>query len=69
MTTEEIKRLPTEEKFQMMEILWEDLREHYEQAGISDEHRELLDLRRTRVDSGEAQIRDWDEVKAMIGRP
>ena len=32
MTAEEIKDLPIEEKFLMMETLWNDLREHFEHA-------------------------------------
>jgi len=69
MTTEEIKRLPTEEKFLMMETLWDDLREHYEQAEIPESHQDLLRSRRQRVQSGESKLLDWDDVKSSIGRP
>lgn len=69
MTTEEIKRLPTEEKFQIMETLWDDLREHFERAEIPESHKELLRDRRQRVESGESKLLDWDDVKSSIGRP
>ncbi len=69
MTTEEIKRLPTEEKFLIMEMIWDDLREHFEQAEISEEHKTLLESRRRRVESGESRLFDWDKVKSSIGRP
>ena len=42
MTTEEIKRLPTEEKFLIMEKLRDDLREHFERAEILASHKTLL---------------------------
>lgn len=69
MTTEEIKALPVEEKFRIMEDLWEDLRERFEEAEIPQEHKDLLDQRRERVRNGEAKVFDWDAVKATIGRP
>ncbi|MEM9281852.1 MAG: addiction module protein [Verrucomicrobiota bacterium] len=68
MTTEEIKSLPTEEKFLIMETLWDDLREHFEHAEIPETHKELLLSRRRRAESGESKHLDWDEVKSSIGR-
>ena len=68
MTTEEIRRLPVEQKFQIMEVIWEDLRERFERFEISPEHKALLDQRRARVESGESQLLDWDDVKSTIGR-
>jgi putative addiction module component (TIGR02574 family) len=69
MTTEEIKRLPTEEKFLIMEALWDDLRDHFEHAEIPESHKELLRSRRQRVETGESKLLDWDEVKSSVGRP
>lgn len=47
-----------------METIWDDLREHFEQAEISEEHKTLLESRRRRVESGESRLLDWDEVKS-----
>lgn len=69
MTAEEIKRLPTEEKFLIMETLWDDLRDHFETAEIPESHKDLLRSRRLRVQSGESKLLDWDDVKSSIGRP
>ena len=69
MTAEEIKDLPIEEKFLMMETLWNDLREHFEHAEIPESHKEILISRRKRFDSGESKLLDWDAVKSSIGRP
>lgn len=68
MTTDEIKRLSIEEKFRIMEALWDDLRERFERFEIPEEHKRLLDKRRERVQKGEAQLHDWDSVKGSIGR-
>ena len=68
MTTDEIKRLPIEEKIQIMEALWDDLRERFERAEIPPGAKRLLDERRERVRSGQAQILDWDSVKGTLGR-
>ena len=69
MTIEEIKGLPTEEKFLIMETIWDDLRDHFESAEIPESHKDLLRSRRQRVQSGESKLLDWDDVKSSIGRP
>ena len=68
MTADEIKRLPIEEKIQIMEALWADLRERFERADVSPSVQRLLDERRERVRSGQAQLLDWDSVKGTLGR-
>jgi len=55
------------EKLQIMEAIWRDLGEHVERCEVPREHRELLDLRRSRVTAGAATLRDWDTVKHTIG--
>lgn len=68
MTVEEIKRLPTEEKFRLMEALWQDLKDRYEEAPVPETLAELLEERKRRVAAGEAKMLDWDTVKSVIGR-
>lgn len=69
MTTEEIKRLPTEEKFLIMEAPWDDPRGHFESAEIPESHKEILRSRRKRVESGKSVLLDWDEINSSVGRP
>jgi len=64
----EIHQLPIEEKLQIMEALWEDLRIRFERMEISQAHETLLDERRARVQNGTAKLLDWDAVKSTIGR-
>ena len=68
MTVEELKALPTAEKFQIMETLWEDLRARSDSSPISQELKNLLDARRARFRSGASQMHDWDVVKGSLGR-
>ena len=37
MTAQEIRALPTDEKVRMMAAIWEDMRDHYEEAMVSQE--------------------------------
>jgi len=57
-----------EEKLLTMRNLWEDMRESISHASETSEIIELLDQRSARVESGEAELLDWDEVKGSIGR-
>ena len=68
MTTQEIRTLPTDEKVRLMEAIWEDMRDHYEESPISQEVIDILRERQARVERGEARLLDWDKVKFAIGR-
>lgn len=68
MTADEVRTLPTEEKFLIMEAIWEDLKERFEKSEISPQLRDLLRDRRERVANGRARLLDWDSVKFAIGR-
>jgi hypothetical protein len=68
MTTQEIKCLPTDEKIRIMEAIWEDMRDRYEEAPIFQEVIDLLRERQARVERGEARLLAWDEVKGALGR-
>ena len=68
MTGEELRSLPTAEKFQIMEMLWNDLRERSDSAPVSHEVQDLMDARRVRFRSGVSRLHDWDAVKGQLGR-
>ena len=67
MTCEEIKKLPVEEKMRIMQVIWEDMREHYEEAAVSDQLVDFLKERQVRVEGSQARLLDWDAVKFRIG--
>jgi putative addiction module component (TIGR02574 family) len=68
MTAQELKALPISEKIQIMEAIWEDLRDRFERAEPPQQLKDLLDQRRARVKDGSAQLLDWDAVKSTVGR-
>ncbi len=68
MTGKELRSLSTAQKFQIMETLWDDLRERSDSAPVSQEVKDLLDARRTRFRSGVSRLHDWDAVKGELGR-
>jgi Putative addiction module component len=51
-----------------MEVIWDDLKERFDQSEVSPQVKQLLDERRAKVERGEARMLDWDSVKAGIGR-
>ncbi|MCA9438779.1 MAG: addiction module protein [Candidatus Omnitrophica bacterium] len=66
MNPSEIKNLPVNEKLQIMEALWEDLKSHAEREPLPEWHRSLLDSRRKAVEEGREVIHDWDRVKLSL---
>ena len=69
MTADDVKVLPMDQKIQIMEAIWEDLRERFDRLDVPQEQKDLLDQRRARVREGATQLLDWDSVKGSIGRP
>lgn len=68
MSVAEISKLSLEEKLQLLEALWADLRPRVDELELSPEHRRLLEARRERVRSGAAALHDWEAVKHSIVR-
>ena len=64
----EVSSLTREEKFLMMRDLWEDMRNDISAGPETPEIIELLSQREARIESGEAELLDWDDVKGSIGR-
>ena len=67
MNIAEIRLLPLSEKLQIMEAIWEDLRNHAEAVLVPDWQKKLLDERRKAMEEGREQVLDWDEVKHSLG--
>lgn len=69
MATIEISSLSSREKFQLMEALWDDMRQKAGESVIPKDHQKILETRWARVQSGESELLDWDDIKETIGRP
>ena len=65
---DEIRSLPTGQKIQIMEAIWEDFRERFDATELSPSDKALLDERRERVAQGAARLHDWDAVKNALGQ-
>lgn len=68
MSVAEIRRLPLDQKLEIMEALWEDLRSHVQQSPVPDWHKNTLDQRRKALEEGREKVLNWDDVKNQIGR-
>lgn len=68
MSTIDISRFSLQEKHQIMQSIWEDLRVHVDRFEVPQSHKDILDERRRRIESGEAKLLDWDQVKHTIGK-
>ena len=68
MKTVELSQFTLREKFQIMESIWEELRGHVDRFEVPQTHKDILDERRRRVQSGEAKLLEWDEFKRTIGK-
>ena len=64
----DLKDMTLEEKLLTMRNLWNDMRQNLENSDESEEIFALLDNRVARIESGEAELLDWDKVKGSIGR-
>ena len=51
-----------------MRNLWEDMRGDISATSETPEIIDLLDRRSARIQSGEAELLEWDKVKGSIGR-
>jgi small-conductance mechanosensitive channel len=55
-------------KMELMEALWDHLSRAPEQLESPEWHREILEERRQRLQSGEETLSDWDAAKQEIRR-
>lgn len=68
MSISDVRNLPLREKFQILEVIWDDLSARIDEMFISPAVQDLLDERVDRMRNGSAEVLDWDSVKFSIGR-
>lgn len=64
----EISQLTLREKFQVMQDIWEELRDRVDRFEVPQSHKDILDERRRQVESSESELLDWNQVKHTIGK-
>ena len=65
-TSEDIRKLPTEEKLRMMELLWADLSLPGNELDSPLWHREALLQTAQRVAEGSESALDWNTAKKIL---
>jgi putative addiction module component (TIGR02574 family) len=66
MITEDLKKLSTSEKWLLIHDLWDDLSQHPESIGLSEEHKKILDERYQEFLNNPEEGISWDEAKQRI---
>lgn len=66
MFTEDIEKLSSAEKWLLINDLWDDLSQHPENIGISDEHTRILDERYQDFLKNPEEGVSWEEAKTKI---
>lgn len=63
---ENVRKLPRQEKLQIMETLWEDLSHPETDVESPDWHRQVLEETEARLGSGGEVTMDWAEAKEKL---
>ncbi|NLH43857.1 MAG: addiction module protein [Planctomycetes bacterium] len=64
MDTREIKRMSRTERLAAMEALWESLVEEEGEIESPDWHRDILEERKQKIESGEAEFISLEKLRA-----
>ena len=59
--------MSTSEKLRLMESIWDSLRTAPD-LPVPEWHREVLEERTRRIEAGEVEFSDWEEVKQRLSR-
>jgi len=62
MSSAELAALAPTEKLKMLEFLWDSLRSEVKSLPVPEEHRNLLDERRDKAQSGKSKLVSWEQV-------
>ena len=65
----EVETWPPEERYRLIEALWEGLSGENPEFELSHELKELLDSRLAALDANPGNVVTWDEIKAHARRP
>lgn len=61
-----LDEMSLDEKFQTMEILWDDLCHHVNDVASPEWHHEVFASREADLHEGKGQFADWDSAKKDI---
>jgi Putative addiction module component len=61
-----LAQMTVEEKLQVMEVIWDDLRRHPDALQPPDWHGKALDAIEASIERGEETFDDWEKAKQRI---
>lgn len=61
-----LDKMTKEEKLQAMEALWIDLTRNDKEYVSPDWHKEVLELREKKIQSGKEKYQDWESAKKNL---
>lgn len=65
-TQQDVAQLPLGEKITLMETLWEEISRVDENVEVPEWHKDVLDERERKIQSGEAKFIPWKDAKRQI---
>ncbi len=66
MSTAELAALAPTEMWKILEFLWDSLRPEVESLPVPEEHRNILDERREKAQSGKSKLVAWEQAKRRL---
>ena len=60
----EIKKMSTIERLQIMETLWDSFREEESKIESPEWHRDILEERKNKIETGDAEFNTLEELRA-----
>jgi len=60
---QQLHNLSWDEKFEIIQFLWNDIIEHPENLSFPDEHKKILLKRIESIENGTAEFTPWSDVK------
>jgi putative addiction module component (TIGR02574 family) len=58
-----LQKLSRQEKFEIVQLLWDDIAGEESKLALPEQHRIILEERLKKFESGKTSFKSWDEVK------
>ena len=63
---EEIRKLPFQEKLDLLEMVWSEISPYPDELEVPQWHKNLLMERREAFEEGKVRVIDWEDAKKEI---
>lgn len=62
----ELLSLPTNEKLDLVYAIWHSIKDEVNDSEIPEWHKEILEERLKKIETGEMEFVSWEKVKEML---